>query len=154
MGRRSAGRTWRERQRFTLLQQEVSPEKKEREQDGEVVSRQDMEGKTALHLAAARGESREDGEGTGWGGGQQAEHRGKDSASPCCSKSQVVSPGKMKREQDGEAVSRQNMEGKTALHLAAARGETREDREGTGWGGSQQAKHGWKDSASPCCSKR
>ncbi len=55
MGRRSAGRTWRERQRFTLLQQEVSPGKKEMEQNGEAVSRQDMEGKTALHLAAARG---------------------------------------------------------------------------------------------------
>ncbi len=86
MGWQSAGRTWRERQRFTLLQQEVSPEKIEREQDGESVSRQDMEGKTAFHLAAARGKSREDGEGTGWGGGQQAGHGGKDSASPCCSK--------------------------------------------------------------------
>ncbi len=60
MGRQSVGRTWRERQRFTLLQQEVSLEKIEREQDGEEVSRQNMEGKTALHLAAARGESRED----------------------------------------------------------------------------------------------
>ncbi len=60
MGRRSAGRTWRERQRFTLLQQEVSPGKTEIEQDGEAVSRQNMEGKTALHLAAARGESREE----------------------------------------------------------------------------------------------
>ncbi len=70
MGRQSAGRTWRERQRFTLLQQEVSLEKIEKEQDGEAVSRQNMEGKTALHLAAARGESREDREGTGWGGSQ------------------------------------------------------------------------------------
>jgi hypothetical protein len=86
LGRLSAGTTWRERRRFTLLQQEVSPGKIERDQDGEAVSRQNMEGKTALHLAAARGESREDREGTGWGGSQQAEHGGKDSASPCCSK--------------------------------------------------------------------
>jgi hypothetical protein len=65
MERLSAGRTWRERLLFTLLQKEVSPEKIEREQDGEAVSRQNMEGKTALHLAAVRGESREDREGTG-----------------------------------------------------------------------------------------
>jgi hypothetical protein len=60
----------------------------------------------------------------------------------------------VERDQDGEAVSRQNMEGKTALHLAAARGESWEDREGTRWGGGQQAEHGGKDSTSLCCRKR
>jgi hypothetical protein len=38
MGRLSAGRIWRERLLFTLLQQEVSPGKIEREQDKEEVS--------------------------------------------------------------------------------------------------------------------
>jgi hypothetical protein len=123
MGRRSAGRTWRERQLFTLLQQEVSPEKIEREQDGEAVSRQNMGGKTALHLAAARGESREerereqDGEAVsrqnmeGKRGLHLAAARGEsrediegtgDCASPYSLLQQEVSPGK--REQDVEAV--------------------------------------------------
>ncbi len=134
-----------------MLQQEVGPgEETERKQDGEA-EQEKMEGKTWLQLAAARGESREDragrldrlSAGTTW-----RERR------RFTLLQEEVNPGKIEREQDGEAVSRQNMEGKTALHLAAARGESREDREGRGQGGGQQAEHGGKGDASPCCSKR
>ncbi len=71
MWRQSSGRTWKERQHFTLLQQEVRPGKIEREEDLVVVSRQSIVGKTTLHLAAAKSKFRiGDREGTGWKGGQ------------------------------------------------------------------------------------
>jgi hypothetical protein len=47
-----------------------------------------MKGKTLLLLTAERSESREDREGTGWGGGKQAEH---------CGKASMVSSGKRQK---------------------------------------------------------
>jgi hypothetical protein len=45
------------------------------------------------------------------------------------------------------------MKGKTALHLAATRGESREETERE-QDGTMKEENGGNDSSSPCCSKR